>query len=69
MYSQQVLDDYTAIRSADPGWEPLADRYGVEAILLPPDATLTRGPAADAGWCQVLRDDFEVLYLKDCPAS
>jgi hypothetical protein len=69
MYSQQVLDDYTAIRSADPGWEPLADRYGVEAILLPPDATLTRGPAADAGWCQVLRDDVEVLYLRNCPAG
>ena len=66
MYSQQVLEDYTAIRAADPGWEDLAAKYGVEAILLPPETTLTRGPAADAGWCEVLRDEREVLYLRSC---
>jgi len=67
MYSQQVLEDYTAIRAADPGWQALADRYGVEAILLPPETTLTRGPAADAGWCEVYRDAHQVLYLRSCP--
>jgi hypothetical protein len=69
MYSQQVLEDYTAIRAADPGWQDLAAQYGVEAILLPPTTTLTRGPASDAGWCEVLRDDRQVLYLRDCPAD
>ncbi len=69
MYSQQILDDYSAIRAADPGWEALAARYGVEAILLPPETTLTRGPAADAGWCEILRDKVEVLYLKGPCAS
>ena len=69
MYSQKVLDDYTAIRVADPGWEALAARYGVEAILLPPETTLTRGPAAAAGWCEILRDKIEVLYLKGPCAS
>jgi hypothetical protein len=68
MYSQQVLEDYTAIRAADPGWEELAAKYDVEAILLPPETTLTRGPARDAGWCEVLRDERQVLYLRDCPA-
>jgi len=67
MYSQQVLEDYTAIRAADPGWEELAGRYGVEAILLPPETTLTRGPAESAGWCEVLRDEWQVLYLRSCP--
>lgn len=64
MYSEQILEDYSAIRGADPGWEALAAKYGVEAILLPPEATLTRGPATDAGWCEILRDKVEVLYLK-----
>jgi hypothetical protein len=64
MYSQQLLEDYTSIRAADPGWEELASHYDVEAILLPPETTLTRGPAADAGWCEVLRDDRQVLYLR-----
>jgi hypothetical protein len=67
MYSQQVLEDYTAIRAADPGWQELADSYGVEAILLPPETTLTRGSAAAAGWCEMLRDEWQVLYLRNCP--
>ena len=67
MYSQQVLDDYSAIRAADPGWEQLAARYDVEALLFPPEITLTRGPAATAGWCEVLRDEWQVLYLRSCP--
>jgi len=67
MYSQQVLEDYTAIRAADPGWQGLAERYGVEAILLPPETTLTRGPAEAAGWCEAYRDKTQVLYLRTCP--
>jgi hypothetical protein len=69
MYSQKVLEDYTAIRAADPGWQKLAARYGVEAILLPPETTLTRGPAQAAGWCEVYRDKYQVLYLPSCPTS
>ena len=69
MYSQQVLEDYSAIRAANPGWETLVTRYGVTAILLPPDTTLTRGPALAAGWCQAYRDEVQVLYLRNCPAA
>jgi hypothetical protein len=69
MYSQQVLEDYSAIRAADPDWQELAAKYDVQAILLPPETTLTRGPAKDAGWCEVYRDDEQVLYLKTCPVS
>lgn len=66
MYSQQVLEDYSAIRAADPGWDELAAQYDVQAILLAPDTTLTRGPAAAAGWCEALRDEHQVLYLRSC---
>jgi hypothetical protein len=66
MYDQQVLEDYDAIKAADPGWEDLADRYRVEALLLDPEATVTRGPAEAAGWCEQHRDENEVLYLRDC---
>jgi hypothetical protein len=66
MYGQQVLEDYSAIRAADPGWQTLVADYGVEAILLPPETTLTRGPALAAGWCEAYRDGKQVLYLRDC---
>ncbi|MDQ3880632.1 MAG: hypothetical protein M3295_06140, partial [Chloroflexota bacterium] len=66
MYDETILDDYSAIRDADPGWGEFVERYAVEAILLPPDATLTRGPATDAGWCEAYRDDVQVLLLRSC---
>jgi hypothetical protein len=69
MYSQQILKDYTAILSADPGWQALVKHYKVAALLLRPESTLTRGPASDAGWCEVYRDKVEVLYLPRCPAG
>ncbi len=66
MYDQQVLEDYTAIRAADPGWESLATSYEVEAMLLSTEATLTRGPATGAGWCELLRNETQVLYVPSC---
>ena len=66
MYDERILDDYSAIRAADPGWERLVERYGVEAILLPPDVTLVRGPAQSAGWCEAYRDERQVLLLRHC---
>jgi hypothetical protein len=67
MYDQQVLEDYDSIKNADPNWVALADQYRVDAILLEPDATITRGPAEGAGWCEAYRDPNQVLYLRTCP--
>ena len=67
MYDQQILEDYDAIRMADPNWQELVASYGVNAILLKPDATLTRGPAVYAGWCEAYRNETQVLLLPSCP--
>jgi hypothetical protein len=67
MYDQQILEDYDTIREADPGWEQLADSYDVQAILIKPEAALTKGPAVSAGWCEAFRDETQVLYLRACP--
>ena len=69
MYDQKILEDYDAIKAADPGWEALADGYGVNAIILEPDATITRGPALDAGWCEQYRDDTQILLRRECSTS
>ena len=67
MYSEQILDDYVSIRSADDGWERLIARHGADAILLPAAAALVNGPAQEAGWCEVYEDDVAVLLLRSCP--
>jgi hypothetical protein len=67
MYDQHILEDYDSIREAEPNWRQLAASYGVNAIMVKPDAAITKGPAKDAGWCQAFRDDTQVLYLPTCP--
>jgi hypothetical protein len=70
MFDQAILEDYSAIRAADPGWDEKLTRYGATAILLPPDAPVTHGPATTAGWCEAIRTDREVLLLRDgCPGG
>ena len=68
MFNQSILEDYSEIRAAAPGWDTMLGGYGATAILLPPDAPLTRGPAESAGWCVALRTEWEVLLLREgCP--
>lgn len=68
MYSEQILNDHVSIRSGADGWESILDSYGgADAILLPPEASLVRGAAQDAGWCEAHRDDVAVLLVPSCP--
>jgi len=66
MYPETILEEYSAIRAADPGWEEIVDRYDANWLLFPPATAITRGPATDAGWCEAYRDDRQVL-LERCP--
>jgi hypothetical protein len=67
MFDQRILDDYSLIRAADAGWESRLAAYGATAILLPPDAPITHGPAQQAGWCEAARSDLAVLLVRNCP--
>ncbi len=67
LYPPQVLNDYSAVRNAGPGWQAIIQRYRVGAILLLPDATLVKGPAQAAGWCETYRDVGKVLLLPCSP--
>ena len=65
MYPREVFEDYLAIRRGTDGWEELAARYGVEAMLLPPNASIA-DRALSAGWCEEYRTDRAVLMIP-CP--
>jgi len=66
MYPETILEEYSAIRAADPGWEEIVDRYDANWLLFPPATAITRGIATDAGWCEAYRDERQVL-LERCP--
>jgi hypothetical protein len=67
MYDQSILEDYSAIRAADPAWEELLASYEVDAMIWPPTVVLTRGLLDGMGWCEAYRDAVQVLYLPECP--
>lgn len=69
MYDDMILREYDRIELADPGWDAIVDRYRVDALIFPPFEPITRGPATLAGWCEVYRDDNEVVYLRTCDAA
>ncbi len=66
MYSEQILNDYSTIRSASGNWVQLLDQYGVQAILFPPGVELVKGAAVDHGWCTAYSDSKSVLLVRDC---
>lgn len=68
-YAPGVVEDYARILDVASGWERLLEQYGVEAMLLPADALLARGPAAAAGWCEAYGDETQVLLRPACPAT
>ncbi len=58
-----VLDDYRAIVGAHPGWEGVAERRGVRAILVRPgDPIAVRAP--ERGWRVAYADAVAVLLLR-----
>jgi hypothetical protein len=61
MYGDDLLEAYSTVRNADDGWEAIVEEHDVEALLFPPTAAIVRGFAQDAGWCEALRDDVQVL--------
>jgi hypothetical protein len=66
MYDDSILEKYGHIQDADPGWEAIVEDWEVDALLFPPYRAITKGPAEDAGWCEVFRDENEVLFLRTC---
>lgn len=67
MYGDTILEEYSIVRAAQEGWEEIVDRYEVDVILFPPEAPIVRGFAQDAGWCERVEDDVQVMLLRSCP--
>ena len=62
-YVPKVLDDYRAILNAHPGWEAVADRWGVRAMLVrPTDPVAVRAP--DRGWRIAYADALAVVLVR-----
>jgi hypothetical protein len=65
LYPDRVWRDYgRAIASVD-GWERILDRYGIAAVVLPPEATL-RGPLERSeGWAEIVDGPAGSVFVRE----
>lgn len=62
-YVPTVLDDYRAILNTHPGWEAVADRWGIRAMLVrPTDPVAVRAP--ERGWRIAYADGLAVVLVR-----
>lgn len=59
-----LLGDYRVLIGAAPGWQRLADAYGIETALLPAGSPLAKALDADRGWQAVGDDGRARLYAR-----
>jgi hypothetical protein len=62
-YVPRVLSDYQTILNAHPGWEAVAERWGVRTILVRPDDPIAvRAP--ERGWRVAYADSLAVVLVR-----
>jgi hypothetical protein len=64
---KENVDTYYALLRADPGWEAILDKAGVELVCVQPNAPLVRRLGERPGWREVFRDSFAVILEKIPP--
>ncbi len=69
MYAQSILEEYSTVRDAGPGWEAIAAAHRADALLFPPTATIAKVASVGGEWCEAYRDAAQVLLLRECPSQ
>lgn len=63
-YGNDLLADYLRIDRAEPGWDELLRKYGVEVVLIDKQLPLAKALESDGAWQQQFSGDNEVVYAR-----
>jgi hypothetical protein len=63
LYGDDLLNQFQDSAQLRAGWEQVLDRWGVQAVLMPPSGPLAQGLLLDARWHSVYRDSQAILFL------
>jgi hypothetical protein len=63
LYGDDLLHQFQDSAQLRAGWEQVLDRWGVQAVLIPPSGPLAQGLLLDARWHSVYRDSQAILFL------
>jgi len=61
LYGDEIISQWLQVVRAEPGWEDVLDRWGVNLVLIRPSRPLVRVLEAE-GWKQLYSDDVAVVY-------
>jgi molybdopterin-guanine dinucleotide biosynthesis protein A len=60
-----LMDDYTTIHQARPGWQQLLDHYAIDYIVCEQDAPLVKAASADELFVPLYRDSDTVVLVRN----
>ena len=63
LFNDEILEEYVMAWRADPGWEDVLGKWGIQLALLDPSAPLARA-LAEAGWARLYQDDRAVIFAR-----
>jgi hypothetical protein len=63
LYGDDLLHQFQEAAQLRAGWEQVLDRWGVQAVLVPPSGALAQGLLLDARWHAEYRDSQAILFL------
>lgn len=64
LFNNRILRDYVTMYDAAPGWRSSMRRYGIQDVLIEPNAPLAQLLALDPHWRLAYRDRESVLYTR-----
>jgi hypothetical protein len=65
LYDDELLREYLAIYTAQPGWEARLDKWEINLVLAEADGPLSVALAQQPGWTQVYYDAIAAVYTRD----
>jgi len=63
LYGDDLLHQFQEAAQLRAGWKQVLDRWGVQAVLVPPSGALAQGLLLDARWQAEYRDSQAILFL------
>jgi hypothetical protein len=63
LYGDDLLHQFQQAIQLRDGWKQVLDRWGVEAVLVPPSGALAQGLLLDDRWHAEIQDSRAILFL------
>jgi hypothetical protein len=64
LYNDEIIGEWLHVVRADPGWEKILERYGVNVVLIEKGSALERVLELTPGWNLAYQDEKAVIYQR-----